>query len=280
MTTIYQNYQDEPDPLFLPLPEDLACLLYSLEMDGFTEDLTFYKAMLPSAGAVLEMGCGTGRVARGLAASNRPVTGIDISLAMVRQARKYLPPHCTFLCMDMLAPAFSRPFEAILIPYNTLNLFPAKAQILRALTGCRALLRAEGMLLVQLFIPTEEFRGSGKTTFQFQLFDRPEGGRIVKEIVKAYLPASQTVALEERFRIRPMQKGQKNEDYRRITTLAGYSLDQWLALFAEAGFEADQRWGSYDRRPYDPALSSCCLFILKHRKNFKNISPLDLDQRF
>jgi SAM-dependent methyltransferase len=270
MTTIYQNYQDEPDPLFLPLPEDLACLLYSLEMDGFTDDIAFYRTMLPAGGAVLEMGCGTGRVARGLAGSNRPVTGIDISLPMVRQARKHLSPHCTFLCMDMLAPAFSRPFEAIVIPYNTLNLFPAKDHILRGLIGCKSLLTADGVLLVQLFIPTEEFRQSGKTTFQFQLFDRPEGGRIVKEILNSYRPESQTVALEERFRIRPMQKDQKNEDYRRITTLAGYRLDQWLALFGEAGFFAEQQWGSFDRRPYDPALSSCCLFILRHQENFEN----------
>lgn len=269
MTTVYQSYEDEPDPLFLPLPEDLACLLYGLEMDAFTADIAFYEKALPAGGAILEMGCGTGRVARALAGSNRPVTGIDISLPMVRQAREFLSPHCTFLCMDMLAPAFSRPFEAIVIPYNTLNLFPAKDQILRSLTSCKTLLKAEGVLLVHLFIPTEEFRGSGKTTFQFQLFDRPEGGRIVKEILKSYLPESQTVVLEERFRIRPMQKGQQNKDYRRITTLAGYSLDQWLALFAEAGFVADQLWGSFDWRPYDPVLSSCCLFILKHRKNFQ-----------
>ncbi len=271
MTTVYQNYQDEPDPLFLSLPEQLACLLYSLEMDGFTEDITFYQAMLPAAGSVLEMGCGTGRVARGLAGSSRPVTGIDISLPMLRRARKSLAPHCAFLCMDMLAPAFSKPFDAILIPYNTLNLFPAKDLLLRVLTGCKALLKAEGMLLVHLFIPTEEFRGSGRTTFQFQLFDRPEGGRIVKEILTSYRPETQSVTMEERFRIRPMQKGQANEDYRRITSLAGYTLDRWLALFAGAGFQAEQHWGSFDRHPYDPALSSCCLFVLKHRKNFQKI---------
>lgn len=269
MTTVYQNYHDEPDPLFLPLPEDLACLLYSLEMDGFTDDIAFYRTMLPAGGAVLEMGCGTGRVARGLAGRNRPVTGIDISLAMVRRAKKNLAPHCIFLCMDMLAPAFSKPFEAILIPYNTLNLFPAEEQILDVLTGCRTLLKTEGMLLVQLFIPTEGFHGSGRTTFQFQLFDRPGGGRIVKEILTSYRPETQTVTLEERFRVRPMQQGQANEDYRRITTLAGYPLDRWLALFAEAGLEAAQLWGSFDRTPYDPALSSCALFFLKHRNNFE-----------
>jgi SAM-dependent methyltransferase len=268
MTTVYQNYQDEPDPQFLPLPEELACLFYSLEMDGFTEDIAFYRATLPAQGAVLEMGCGTGRVARGLAGRDRPVTGIDISLPMLRQARESLPRHCAFLCMDMLAPAFSRPFEAILIPYNTLNLFSAEDRILQVLTACRTLLAAAGLLLVQLFIPTEDFRGNGKTTFQFQLFDRPGGGRIVKEILKSYRPKTQTVVLEERFRVRPMQKGQGNKDYRQVTTLAGYALDRWLALFAEAGFQTGQPWGGFDRRPYDPAESPCCLLLLRPSTNF------------
>jgi SAM-dependent methyltransferase len=265
MTTIYQSYEDEPDPLFLPLPEELACALYALEMDTFTEDVAFYDKVLPARGPVLEMGCGTGRVARGLAGRNRPVTGIDISLPMLRRAGKYPHPYCTFLCMDMLAPAFRRPFAAILIPYNTLNLFTANDRILSTLTGCKTLLNPEGMLIVQLFIPTAEILGNSRTTFQFQLFNRPEGGRIIKEILKKYLPESQTVEMEERFRIRPMQKGKANEDYRVTTSIAGYSLDRWLALFTEAGFLAEHIWGGCNRSPYDATISSCCLIVFKRR---------------
>lgn len=265
MVTIYRDYQDEPDDVFLSLPEDLAASFYALEMENFSEDCVFFNKVLPEHGSVLEMGCGTGRVARHLARKNRPITGIDISLPILRLATQHQQPHCSFLCMDMLAPAFNRPFDTILIPYNTLNLFTTREKILRCLLGCRENLYREGILIVQLFIPTQDFLDKQRTTFQFQMFDRPGSGRIIKEILKKYLPESQTVQLEERFRIRPMQKGVANEDYRATTCIAAFNLATWLAIFARANFIPQHIWGSYGFAPYDATLSTCCLLVLKRQ---------------
>ena len=89
MVTIYRDYQDEPDDVFLNLPEDLAASFYALEMENFSEDCVFFDKVLPEHGSVLEMGCGTGRVARRLARKNRPITGIDISLPILRLATQH-----------------------------------------------------------------------------------------------------------------------------------------------------------------------------------------------
>ncbi len=86
--------------------------------------------------------------------------------------------------MDMVTPAFSIRFDAILIAYNTLNLLGSEEKILACLQGCKNSLRPQGKLLVQLFIPTEDFIQQ-KKTFQFQMFDRPGGGKIIKEILQA-----------------------------------------------------------------------------------------------
>lgn len=265
MTTIYRDYQDEPGDVFLPLPEELAAGFYALEMENFSKDCVFFEKVLPQHGAILEMGCGTGRVARHLGRENRPMTGIDISLPMLRLAAKYLHPHCFFLCMDMLTPAFRKPFDAILIPYNTLNLLTTRERILRCLLACKANLRSEGSIIVQLFIPTKDFLDNDCTTFQFQMFDRPGGGRIIKEILKKYLPESETVQLEERYRIRPMQKGLVNEDFQAITSIAAFTLPHWLTIFAEANFTPKHIWGTYACAPYDAAASSCCLLVLKQQ---------------
>jgi SAM-dependent methyltransferase len=265
MVKIYRDYQDEPGDVFQPLPEELAAAFYALEMENFSEDSVFFENTLPEHGAVLEMGCGTGRVARLLAQENRPMTGIDISTPMLRLAIQHRHPNCSFLCMDMLAPAFRKPFEAILIPYNTLNLLSSEQTILRCLHGCKTNLRREGRLIVQIFIPTTDFLSSERTTFQFQTFNRPDGGRIIKEILKKYLPESQKVQLEERFRIRPMQKGLANEDYHTRTCITAFGLEKWLYLFAEANFTPEHIYGSYTCGPYDAALSSCCLLVLKRQ---------------
>ena len=265
MVTIYQDYQDEPDDVFLRLPDDLAASFYALEMENFSEDSVFFEKVLPEHGAVLEMGCGTGRVARYLAKKNRPVTGIDISIPMLRLAKQHRHPHCSFLCMDLLNPAFHKPFDAILIPYNTLNLLTTRQTILNCLLGCKENLRKEGRLIVQLFVPTKDFVETTRSSFQFQMFDRPGGGRIIKEIRKKYLAETQTIQLEERYRIRPMQKGQANEDYHAITSIAAFNLEIWLSLFAEVTFAPEHIYGNYLCAPYDATLSACCLIVLKQQ---------------
>ncbi len=50
MVTIYQDYSDEPKDIFLPLPEELACQFYALEMDNFTADIDFYRIAAAKTG--------------------------------------------------------------------------------------------------------------------------------------------------------------------------------------------------------------------------------------
>src|SRR5688500_18256195 len=46
---------------------------------------------IPAGATVLDLGCGTGRIARGLVALGHPVTGVDDSPAMIAE----LPPDVT-----------------------------------------------------------------------------------------------------------------------------------------------------------------------------------------
>lgn len=64
---------------------------YDAEHDAFEDDVQFYRDLAAGAGpAVLEIGCGTGRVAVELARSGRSVTGVDRSEAMLARCRERL----------------------------------------------------------------------------------------------------------------------------------------------------------------------------------------------
>lgn len=265
MVTIYKDYGDEPDPVFLPLPEELACHLYDLEMEVFAEDISFYQKFLPSSGTVLEIGCGSGRVARRLASKERPVIGIDLSPTMAARAAGHGHPHCRFLAMDMLSLGFCRGFAAVLVPYNTLNLLAEEQTIARCLRGIHHLLDDGGVLLLQLFIPTTAMFDSRGTTFQFQLFDLPEGGRMVKEIRTTLQAASSSLVHEERFRLRPTGKDAVNRDYRTSRTIAALPFSAWRELLHQAGFTLQQCWGDYNPAPYDQLASSVCLLVLQKK---------------
>lgn len=265
MVKIYKDYADEPDPVFLPLPEELACRFYDLEMEGFAEDLPFYQEFLPATGPLLEIGCGSGRVARRLASDERPVLGIDISPAMVARAAAHNHPHCRFLVMNMLAPALATTFAAALLPYNTLNLLATPEDIATCLRAIHTLLDDDGQLLLQLFLPTTAMLDGKGTRFQFQIFELPEGGRVIKEIRTTLQPASATLVHEERYRLRPIGPGAVNLDYRSIRRVAAHPYSVWLELLAAAGFSPLASWGDYHPIPYDPASSIHCLLALQKK---------------
>jgi SAM-dependent methyltransferase len=121
-------------------------------------DVSFYANCLHSPDQqVLELGCGTGRVAVALAARGHSVTGIDNSEPMLKCARmkwrKLAPAQLNkvqFLKYDMLTLDLPVRFDLILVPYYTFN--HLKRRSLRArclatiarhlLPGARAIIHA------------------------------------------------------------------------------------------------------------------------------------------
>jgi SAM-dependent methyltransferase len=62
---------------------------YDLQQEGFTTDIPFYADQVAEHGdPVLELACGTGRLAIPLAARGWRVTGLDISAPMLQRARE------------------------------------------------------------------------------------------------------------------------------------------------------------------------------------------------
>ena len=259
---IYSSYNDEPEDTFSPLSEELYCDLYELEMERFSDDILFYKRILPERGNFLELGCGTGRITECLAKNYRTVVGIDISLHMLQKAVAKKISDCSYIRMDMRQPAFTTNFDGILIPYNTLNLLAAESDILSCLKHCRSLLNKNGRIYLQLFIPDKKLASHRGRVFQFQMFDRPEGGKIIKEILRQYSAESRTIRVEERYRIRPMKKGYENLNLNHFFTIAGCSYDEWVSLFKQAGLSIVGCWGDYDLNPFNPQESPCLLASL------------------
>lgn len=251
---IYGDYDQEPEDSFEPLPEELYCRFYDLEMEGYTEDARFWVDRLPM-GHLLELGCGSGRLSRYLAQAERSILGIDRSAIMLRRAREKNMPLSsspTYVQMDMCCLAFScrRRFDALLIPYNTLNLLADAGQPAACLAACHPLLAANGRLAVQLYIFNRKFLKTKEKTFQFQLFDLPDGGRLIKEIRKWYNPLRCQVEVEERYRVRPMQQGKKKRDYAITYPLSPFTEEMIVPLFAENGWHLEDSWGDFQGKPY------------------------------
>lgn len=257
-TDIFDSHK-EPDELFLPLSSERYSQFYDLEMAVFQDDLPFYRERIKVPGSILELGCGSGRLCRQLAATGADITGIDLSLSMLRLARLRPKANISYLCMDMTELALSHQFDTVIIPYHTLNLLVSGNRIQRCLQQARTVLKENGQLLLQLFIPDQQVLELGsKKVFQFQILELPGGGKLIKEIRRGY--ADEQLTLDERYRVRPSQAGMANEDLSHTLQLAAFPAEKWRALLHDSGFRISQQLSGYDLMPFTPG-SNTCLFI-------------------
>lgn len=246
---IYESYSEEPEDAFEDLDDATYSELYGLEMNTFSEDFEFYAHHLKPAGSILELGCGTGRLTRQLLAAGHYLTGIDLSADMLKTARETTRGKGTFIRMDMRRISFNVCFDNVVVPYNTLNLLTDDTDLRQCLSGIRDHLKVCGLLLFQIHIPSITEDGcTPDPSFQFQIFDRPSGGKVIKEMARTYHPDRQVLELEERYKIRPMMAGEANLNYRHTLTLSCRSISEWLSLLKQFGFSiVETRCGYNDQ---------------------------------
>jgi SAM-dependent methyltransferase len=253
------EYRREPPEIFAPLsPTDYA-RFYALEMTGHEEDVAFYRHFLGQGETLLEVGCGDGRLARRLAALGHTVVGIDTSLAMLRRATDPAQPGFTVAAMDMRSLAFSRHFSAAIIAHNTLNLLPGEAAVRQTLTACRAALQPDGRLLLHLFLP--ETPPPPEKRMQFAIMPLPEGGQLLKEIVRHYAPDGESMVLIERYKYRPSGGGAAFANYRQEMRLLAWPPERWRQLFREIGWRVDF-FSTDDRQRFPFAAGRALLVVL------------------
>src|SRR5215813_4445245 len=100
------------------------------------DDIAFYPARLPSSdAAILELGCGTGRVLLPLAAVCSFIHGIDRSQAMLARCRQKLQAaaipstKAQVELGDITHFALGRTFDLIIAPYRVFQLLETDAQV-------------------------------------------------------------------------------------------------------------------------------------------------------
>jgi len=124
-------------------------------------DTDFYRRLArETGGPVLEVGCGTARVAAALAADGHEVVGVDLSGPMLRlaeQRRAALPAdvaaRLSFHRADMATLDLGRDFALIVTPARVFQFMLTSAAQRQALAALRSHLRRNGRLVLDLFDP-------------------------------------------------------------------------------------------------------------------------------
>jgi SAM-dependent methyltransferase len=212
--------------------------LYDRWSASVTEDVEFYvEEAVASGGPVVELACGTGRIAVPVARAGIRVIGVDASTGMLGVARRYAAGEGVEALLDLRLgdlrePPVEERVPLVLIPFRSLLHMTTEDDRLRALAAANALLLPGGRLVFDVFAPSgddvEDTHGRWLER-EPGIFERADWDEDLRTLTLSVRRGEEASTME----------------------LAWLSPPEWRLLLDRAGFDLDAQWGWFDRRPYD-----------------------------
>lgn len=155
---------------------------YDMLHAGCGDQAIYPELLKPYGRRVLELGCGTGRVAIPLAEASYDVTGIEAEPDMLARLEQKQYPRERLKIVQADARSFhlESQFDAILLSCNFMNHFVEAADALAVLERCREHLAPEGVIVMDCSTPDVRFMA--KTHGQEEAFTFPTSrGTVIKD---------------------------------------------------------------------------------------------------
>ena len=219
------------------------------------DDLLFWIQMASAAKTVLELACGTGRIAIPLAVKGARVVGIDSCASMLDQARRNARGagvEVDWIAGDMRHFDLGRDdFELVVLAFNSLNLLLTLEDALACLRCARKHLAPSGRLVIDTFLPSPERLAPENLEIGYVL---PDDTRVTIGARRSYDPAAQIRTLDLAIRENGAATGEDRLD------VHVYYPSELSLLVSQADFDVVAIYGGYDQRRLD-ALSRRCIFV-------------------
>ncbi len=240
-------------------PYDQIAAYYDLEHRSFTEDIDLYLQFVEAAGdPVLELGCGTGRILRGIAEAGFQVTGLDTSKPMLNAARTSLQHDGVIDRVKLIEGDFTRPgmlpaetFGVAIIGLDSLLHATTQEQQLAALLTAWQALDPRGQLIVDVLhaTPARLTAMDGGLTFN-GTWDMGDGSRLDKLVSQVIEPSEQLIQSEIWYEV-TASSGSVNRT-RTGFTQRWLGTGELLLMLKLTGFQDWRVYGSYELDPLDP----------------------------
>ncbi len=235
-------------------------------------DIQFYLELIAPAESVLEVGCGTGRVALELAARGNLVTGIDLSPSMLKEFcykiahRPSVSRRLTLGQMDMRDFDLGRDFDWIIFPFRVFQALTSDEDRRLCLASARRHMHEDSRAVVTLFNPDRSIlEGWGsKDVLDFESTDEATGRTVRRFQDQLWHDGQrQIIAATTRYQVH-------DGDAVLETLVDGLELgylypDQCEQLFAACGLAVVDAYGDYDRRPLRADEQIEQIYVLKRQ---------------
>jgi len=221
--------------------------LYNACTGHKVDDIPFYQHWAKETGGkILEMACGTGRVAEPLLYKGYNYTGLDLSHVFIDHCRKKYP-NGQFITGDMRSFQLDQQFDLILIPFNSFLHLYEEDEMIQCLESAQSHLSEKGRFLLDIFVPDPEFlyRDPNKK-YEEMTIVHPEGGDCI---------VWQKNQFDEEREINHIQwffdrgDGKAQDEY--VFDMRMIYPDTMDRLLNESGFTIEEKWGDYDGDLFD-----------------------------
>jgi ubiquinone/menaquinone biosynthesis C-methylase UbiE len=218
------------------------------------QDIRFWQRLAAAQeGPVLELGCGTGRVALPVARAGVPLVGIDRSAAMLERARLRLRrarllPQVSLVRGDIRSLPFRRRpgFALVMAPYGILQSLTREADLKATLASVARVLRRGGLLGIDLVPDLPRWSEYERKP---SLSGRSRHGHLrLVESVRQDRKKGLTIFDQEYSE----RRGRTEQVHRFSLTFRTLSVPQMRRRLVAAGFEVEAVLGDYEGGPWGP----------------------------
>jgi SAM-dependent methyltransferase len=231
---------------------------YDLIHQDLSEDIAYIiKLIAQYEQPVLELGCGTGRLLLPISRTGHSVVGLDISAAMLAEARvKILKERASvqkrieLLHVDMSKFSLEQQFGLIVLPHNTL-MHLDRSQLKTTLSSIKEHLVAGGCLFIDVDNPLEVGDpGDNDLVILERTLHNEEARTTTLQFSSSHVETRRQIRrVTWIFDESPREGGGVKRTV--VKTVLHYYLAHELALLIEeSGLKVQAQYGSYSQEPY------------------------------
>lgn len=248
---------DPAQPNLYRTTAHLYDLSYS-ESEDPGNDIPFYlECASRTTGAILELACGTGRLALPLAAAGHRVWGVDLSEPMLVVCREKLSGAGSEIRQrvhlrldDVSDMQLDRQFELVIMAYRSFQLLLTRPRAMACLKSAHHHLASNGLFIVDVYRPYENLSEDwvSPEIHDWEHVDQRTGTVISKSHARKKIDLAEQIIHAEVY----YQVTRPDGDVSQLVeplVLKYYYQSQMESMLAEAGFRVVDRYGDYDKRP-------------------------------
>jgi SAM-dependent methyltransferase len=234
---------------------------YDLDVAEERDDIAMYLALASASdGPVLELACGSGRIAVPLAAAGKAVTGVDIDGSMLERAstawqseRAHASPEGSLHLVkaDVTELDLGRRFDLVILGFNSILLLHERAAQQRVIKVMTRHLTEDGRAIIDVWLPTEGDLTlyDGRIQTDWTRRDDVTGDEVTKMTTATYDHATRRATVDTIFEAwhgsAPVGRFEKRDEIRFVTA------DEVLAMLATAGLQPQVVAGDYAMNEVD-----------------------------